>query len=211
MRPILLVGGAPRVTVDAVRFLSVRASGRTAVHLATALGVAGARADLLLSVDACVADAAERFSDRSGLEEALRRWIARHPDGVMVLSAAVNDYQVARVDVHRGAQVIACIPGAKIPSGADELVIRLRPASKIIDQVRAWGLRGALVGFKYEDASTVVGSAQALFQRVGAALVVANSLTGTVQALVDGQGVQSYADRGQLLDALTRRLLLLAG
>ena len=33
MRPILLVGGAPRQAVDAVRYLSVRASGATALAL----------------------------------------------------------------------------------------------------------------------------------------------------------------------------------
>src|SRR5690606_10971383 len=52
MRPVLIVGGAPRVAIDAVRHLTVAATGATAVQLADLLQGDGVRADLLLSVDA---------------------------------------------------------------------------------------------------------------------------------------------------------------
>ena len=98
----------------------------------------------------------------------------------------------------------------KLASGADEVVIRLAPASKVIDQLRRWGLAGPIVGFKYEAAHTVITSAQALQVRVGAALVVANSLCGTVQALVDDGAVARFPDRATLLANLTTRLAALA-
>lgn len=208
-RPLLLVGGAPRLVVDAVRFLSVRASGATAVALAGRLQAAGFAAELLLGVLAEPAVDALRYDSRGDLEQALRRWIAAHPDGVVVMSAAINDYQVLQVESRQGEAVRVFAPGDKAPSGADELVIRLRPASKVIDQLRPWGLHGPIVGFKFEAADTVVASAQALRQRTGAALVVANSLCGQVQALVTATTV-NYSGRNALLDALGAELLALA-
>ncbi len=211
MRPILIVGGAPRIAVDAVRHLTMAASGATAVALRARLVAAGAGAALLLSGDAAPGIAeAQRFADRPALEAALQAWIADHPDGVVVMSAAVNDYAVAAVELHQGGAVRTFPPGAKIPSQGDELVIRLRPATKLIDRFRAWGLRGHIVGFKYEDRATVVAGATALLQRTGVALVVANSLCGTLQALVDAGGERAFPDREALLDALCARILALA-
>jgi hypothetical protein len=211
MRPILIVGGAPRVPVDAVRYLAVAATGHTAVALGGRLAAAGHRTvELLLSVDAAAAPA-YRFGDRAELELALSRWVAAHPQGVVVMSAAVNDYEVDSVEARRGGELRALPAGAKLPSGADEAVIRLRPAAKVIDQLRRWGLAGPIVGFKYESHETVLASAEALRIRVGAALVVANSLCGSVQSLVTASGVEAYPGREALLDALARQLLLLAG
>ncbi len=212
MASILIVGGSPRVAVDVVRFVSVAASGDTAIALAQRLH-GSAEVDLLLGVDAHREAAAQRYSDRAGLEAELRRWIASHPTGAVVMSAAVNDYDVASVEAKRSGTSSVIAPTEKLPSGADEVVVRLRPATKVIDQLRAWGLRGPIIGFKFEAAGTVVASAQSLRARVSAELVVANSLCGSLQALVDAVTVHRYGDRTALLDALAGRLraLLAAG
>lgn len=210
-RPLLIVGGAPRVAVDAVRFLSVKASGDTAVALAEGLERAGLGAELLLGILARPGvAAARRYDGRDDLEAALRTWLGQHPNGVVVLSAAINDYQVAGVERRVGDAVTGFAPGEKVPSGGDEVIIRLRPAGKVIDQLAAWGHRGPLVGFKYEDAATVVASAQALQRRCGASLVVANSLCGTLQALVQANGVEPFADRKSLLAGLLAQVAGLA-
>jgi phosphopantothenoylcysteine synthetase/decarboxylase len=209
MRPVLLVGGAVRVAVDAVRYLSVAASGATALSLHEALHRQGLLSDLLLGIDASPAAAAERFVDRAGLESALQRWISVNPAGVVVMSAAVNDYQVAAVELHHDGQVRTLPPAAKLPSRAESVTIRLTPANKVIDRLRGWGLAGPIVGFKYEAADTVLASAAALRQRVGAELVVANSLCGQVQALVDGGGIERCSDRAALIAALVARLGML--
>ena len=209
MRSILLVGGAPRVPIDAVRHLTVAASGVTALRLRDLLATLGGRADLLVSVDAAPGVTATRYRDREQLESHLRTWITAHADGVVVMSAAVNDYQVSAVEVVQAGNVTRIAPQAKLPSRADEVVIRLRPASKVIDQLRGWGLSGPVVGFKHEDSATVLASAGSLLRRVGAAVVVANSLDGSLQALVDGDGITHCADREDLLKHLTARLLAL--
>lgn len=212
---VLVVGGAPRVAVDAIRHLTVHATGATAVAIQAGLTAKGHRAvDLLLSVDAVPASApATRFLDRAALERELRAWIARHPAGTIVLSAAINDYTVAGVEggAHGALAPVVVAPGVgKIPSRLEEVIIRLRPASKVIDQLAGWGHRGSLVGFKYEPAATVLASAEQLRARVGAALVVANSIDGRVQALVDAQGVEDCGgDRQRLVTRLVARLLRL--
>ncbi len=208
-RRALVVGGAPRLAVDAVRFLSVRASGATACALASRLRPAGIGVDLLLGTLAEPTADALRYDSREDLEAALRAWLALHPGGVLVMSAAINDYTVDQVEAERDGATTAYTPGAKVPSGADALVIRLRPASKVIDQLRGWGHTGPLVGFKYEAAATVIASAQALRTRTGAALVVANSLDGAVQALV-GERIEIQADRQALLQVLVGRIIALA-
>lgn len=205
--PVLLVGGAPRVAVDAVRHLTVAATGATAVTLRGLLAEAGVAAELLLSLDAAPGAPATRYADRSGLEAALAAWIGRHPHGCVAMSAAVNDYEVAAVERSAGGRSERLAPGAKLASGADEVVIRLRPAAKLIDRLGpGFGLRGPLFGFKYEAAGTVLASAEALLQRVGCAAVAANSLCGSVHALVDRSGVERLADRPAFIAALARRI-----
>ncbi len=209
-RPVLITGGAPRVAVDAIRYLTVHATGTTAVELQERLIAAGLTCDLLLGVHAAPGVKALRYDSRDDLEHGLQAWLALNPEGVVVMTAAINDYQVAGLESLHGSTTTYHDAGAKIPSGADELVIRLRPASKIIDRLRAWGLRGPLVAFKYEAADTVIASAQSLRARSGASVVVANSLDGSVQALVDAIRVQPMASRAELITALAERLLHLA-
>ena len=205
-RPILIVGGAPRLRVDAVRFLSVAASGTTAVHLAEGLRARELDVELLLGTLARPEVEARRYDDRTELEDQLKIWLGIHPEGVVVMSAAINDYAVTTVERRVGHDIQRFAPGQKVPSGGDELLIRLTPASKVIDQLVAWGHRGPLIGFKYEDRATVLASAEALRKRTGAALVVANSLCQTVQALVSEAGVRTFTTRGDLMKTLTEAI-----
>ncbi len=209
MTPVLLVGGAPRVPIDAVRHLTVHATGTTVVALAMVLERHGRPSDTLLSQDAAPTwSASHRFADRRGLDAALHAWVLAHPFGVVVMSAAVNDYEPVGIELDHAGVRITVAPGAKMPSRADEVVIRLRPAAKLIDRLRSeWGFRGRLVGFKYEDAVSVIASAQALRIRCQADLVVANSLCGQVQAVVDEAGSRTFPDRATLIAALATQIV----
>lgn len=208
-RPVLITGGAPRIAVDAIRYLTVQTTGSTAVTLRERLKKRKIDCDLLLGVHAAPQAAARRYDSREDLEREMQAWISANPEGVVVMAAAVNDYVVSQVESIRNGKPLAHEPDGKVPSGADELVIRLKPATKIIDRLRSWGLHGPLVAFKYEAAESVVASARSLQGRIGAQLVVANSLDGTVQALVDPIRVQTCTDREDLLEALTERLAVM--
>jgi phosphopantothenoylcysteine synthetase/decarboxylase len=193
-----------------VRYLTVHATGGTAVAMQQRLAERHLACDLLLGAQAVPGAPARRYDSRQDLERELRAWIATNPEGVVVMAAAVNDYEVDQVESIHAGKVMAHGHGGKVPSGADQLVIRLRPAGKVIDNLRAWGLRGPLVAFKYEAAETVVASARSLQRRIGASLVVANSLDGTVQALIDPIRVQACASRDELLAELAVRLVDMA-
>ena len=205
---ILLVGGAPRVPVDAVRHLTVAASGATAVAIAAGLSARGRTCDVLLSLDAAPDfHAAQRYRVRADLDIAVENWVRTHPHGTVVMSAAVNDYETVAVLAERDGRTIKLAVGAKLPSRAEAVQIHLRPVAKLIDRLRSeWGFSGHLVAFKYEEAATVLAAAEQLRQRCDAAAVVANSLCGQVQAVVDADGVIPYPDRRALLDAVIERL-----
>jgi len=206
--PILLVGGAPRVPVDAVRHLTVAATGATAVAVAAGLAVRGRTCDVLLSLDAAPDfQAAQRYRVRADLDAALEQWCRAHPRGTILMSAAVNDYETVAVVAERDGRTYELAVGAKLPSRADAVQIHLRPVAKLIDRLRQeWGHHGHLVAFKYEEAATVLAAAEQLRLRCEATLVVANSLCGQVQAWVDAAGVTRYPDRRALLDAVIERL-----
>ena len=207
MSAVIILAGAPRVPLDAVRFLTVNASGATAANLARSLRSKDIAVTIIASPDACPCESdALRYSSRDDLDALIQAQLQQYPDAVVVSSAAINDYQLVCVEsVASGVQ--RCLnPEEKISSGADEVVLRLRPAPKLIDQLPAWGHTGPLVAFKYEDASTVIASAQNLMRRVNAALVVANSLCGEVQCLVGCEGVTRFDSRADLMTALAQRV-----
>ena len=52
----------------------------------------------------------------------------------------------------------------------------------------------------------LLASAAALCTRVQAACIAANSLCGSVLAVVDAGGAERYDDRGSLIDALALRI-----
>jgi len=210
MRAVLLVGGAPRIAVDALRFLTVSATGATALRLQTLLRERGHPGpDLLLSRDAMAQASAIRYGSRDDLEKALRSWVHAQPEGVVVMSAAVNDYQLESVETTWGAGRRRHAVDQKIPSGADALQLRLVPASKLIDQLRPWGLRGPIVGFKLQERSGVQAAAHALRERTAAAVVLGNSIEGDYQGLFDAQGERPYATREAVLAALADRIMLM--
>lgn len=201
MNRMLIIGGAPKVPVDAVRYLSVHASGGTARRLAAAVrAVRGVEAiDLMLPSEPQEEAGILHYGDRQELDALVAGWVERQPEGIVVCSAAINDYQVAGVESVRDGECQRWPAGSKVPSGADEIRILLRPAPKLVDALRgSWGHAGPLVVFKYEHADTVIESAQRLRTRVGASLAVANSLCGSVQCLVDDAGVHHFPDRAQL-------------
>lgn len=211
MASVIILAGAPRVALDAVRFMTVHASGTTAHTLAEALRRQHIPVTVIASPDACPSEVdAIRYCSREDLDAALKQQLQVEPDSVVVSSAAINDYQLAAVESACEGSNQCHHPEHKISSGAEEVVIRLRPAPKLVDKLPSWGHIGSLVAFKYEDASTVKASAQKLLSRVGAKVVVANSLCGTVQALVDGDGICDYANRDQLMAALADRVTVLS-
>ena len=204
MRPVLITGGATRNRVDAIRYLSAFASGQTAIAMAAALRSAShdAPIHLLGSQEALLRappdlDCEEFFGTRD-LMQRMERWVKANRGGIVVHSAAVGDYEVA-------AQQDG---PAKIPSGQAELLLRLVPAPKILDQVRGWDPDVRLVSFKAASPETsragLVEIAAAQLARSRSDLVFANVIgqTATNVFLVGRHSVQHFDRREEAVAAL---------
>lgn len=207
----MLVGGAPEVQIDAVRYMSVHASGSTAVSVHKTLTDQYQLndIDLLLSHQAASQQqvTCRTYRTRPELDKQVIDYLSHSPEAVIFMSAAINDYEFAALTIRKQQNTEYITSSeAKVSSGADELSIHLKPAAKLIDQLPSWGHRGPLFACKYEDASTVVESAQRLCLRVQATCVLANSICGAVQVLVDARDVVSYQDRPDVLASLSERI-----
>jgi len=195
---LLITSGGTRVPIDPVRDIANRSRGVFGADLAAEALRRGCQVEYLAAEDAAapfqlrvdllavrrpdevraLVDSQLEFASRYGgryaetrfrtyddYAQSLRQLIeSRQPDAV-VLAAAVSDYVTdPRPD--------------KVRSGQD-LVLALRPAAKIISQVRTWRPGVVLVGFKLlVDASDaeLLAAANTVLEDNGCDLVVANDL-----------------------------------
>jgi phosphopantothenate---cysteine ligase (CTP) len=203
MRPVLITAGATRNPIDAIRFLSASASGRTGVTVATALSSSGATVDLLASPEAALRAPPELattvYGSTRDLMARMQAWLAAHPTGVVLHSCAVGDYEAAT-------------EGGKLPSGQDALVLRLTPTPKILDQLKKWAPGCRVVSFKAAPPQTLppqlVAIARRQLVRSGSDLVFANVIgaLGHSVWLVDAEGAQPFDDRAVAINALIKRV-----
>jgi phosphopantothenoylcysteine synthetase/decarboxylase len=151
----------------------------------------------------------EEYTSTRDLMARMERWVRAHPAGAVVHAAAVGDYEMAEVE------------GSKIPSGSEEIVLRLRRTPKIADRVRSWAHTGPYVTFKaaapHTSADELVDIASRQRARVGCDMVFANVLGRlTTGVYLVGDDVRRFELRsdgiealvGWLDDALERRTVV---
>ena len=160
-RHVVVTSGATAESVDPVRVLTNRASGRTGRAIAKACYVRGA--DVTLVHDGSTVPYADVRSVESATEmlEAVRS-VADDADA-LVSAAAISDYTVETVS-------------EKIRSGR-ELTLELDPTPKLIDTIREEFPGLSIAGFKLEtsgDDETLIEHARETLQRAELAFVVAN-------------------------------------
>ena len=202
MRPVLITCGGTRNPVDAIRYLSAGATGTTGIAIARRLREAGRDVHVLGSLEAALRApdlAVEVYGSTRDLLARVQRWCTANPDGVVVHSAAVGDYEAAT-------------DAGKIPSGQAELVLRLTPTPKIVDQIHTWAPNTWLVSFKAGrpeiPADELEAIARAQARRTGSKVVFANALdhTATDVMLVGPDETARYANREDALEALIASL-----
>jgi len=163
---VVVTSGATTESVDPVRTLSNRASGRTGRAVARACAIRGAEVTLVHNGDRY--EGAVPFATVESVESA-----AEMLDGVMahaeeadalVSAAAISDYTVNAAD-------------EKIKSGDDELTLDLTPTPKVIDTVREANPALPIVGFKVETEGgeeLLIQRARETIARADLAFVVGN-------------------------------------
>ncbi|MBC9985834.1 MULTISPECIES: bifunctional phosphopantothenoylcysteine decarboxylase/phosphopantothenate--cysteine ligase CoaBC [Haloferax] len=159
---VVVTAGATTESIDPIRTLSNRASGRTGRAVARALAVRGA--DVTLVHDGDDAHYADVLAVESAAEmlDAVEAAVDADADA-LVSAAAISDFTVEAAD-------------QKIRSG-EARTLDLEPAPKLIDTVRESHPDLPIVGFKAEttgDDEAMAGEARRIMDRVGLAFVVAN-------------------------------------
>jgi phosphopantothenoylcysteine synthetase/decarboxylase len=192
-RRILVTAGPTWVRLDAVRHIGNFSTGRTGLVIAREAAARGAAVTLLLGPGRICPSAADRSAVRiqsvvtfDDLHHAVREHVAAGAYDAMIHTAAVSDYRP--VSEERG----------KIPSGEEELVIRLRPTPKIVDEVKRLDPSIFLVKFKLEVGRTeeeLLRIARQSRERSDADLIVANDLA----VLTSTRHPAYLLDREQLL------------
>ncbi|WP_267161469.1 bifunctional phosphopantothenoylcysteine decarboxylase/phosphopantothenate--cysteine ligase CoaBC [Halovenus salina] len=190
---VVVTSGATTESVDPIRTLSNRASGRTGRAVARACVTRGA--DTVLVHDGPDVPWAETVAVESAAEM-LDAVLDRAPDAdALVSAAAISDYTVETAS-------------EKIRSG-QELALDLEPTPKLLDTVREHHPNLPMVGFKAEtegDNDAIVSRARSLQDRVGLAFVVGNNAgvmgaDETAALVVDGDNVTEVVGSKQELGA----------
>ncbi|MFB6080071.1 MAG: bifunctional phosphopantothenoylcysteine decarboxylase/phosphopantothenate--cysteine ligase CoaBC [Haloferacaceae archaeon] len=166
-RHVVVTSGATTESIDPIRTLSNRASGRTGRAVARACHVRGARVTLIHDGPGVHYAAVRRVESAAEMCGAARAAVAGEGDSppadAFVSAAAVSDFTVETAP-------------EKLRSG-EPITLDLEPTPKILDAVRADAPDLTMVGFKAEtagDEDALVERARELADRVGLAFVVAN-------------------------------------
>ncbi len=204
---ILVTAGNTQTPVDRVRCITNIFSGKTGAQIATTAFDRGNSVTLLTSHPAiltAIPAARERTAPNwrvrayrtfDDLESLMAAEITGGGYDLIIHAAAVSDYHVAGVFTYQGGQFADAIAG-KVKGSHPELWLKLTPAPKLVDKVRAeWRFAGKLVKFKLE-----VGVSEAELEDIAersrlhshADLMCANTLEGMHEWALIGAGASGY-------------------
>lgn len=174
---ILITAGPTWVAIDKVRVLSNIASGRTGMAIASRAQKMGAKVTLLLGPGQIVPDKELKKNIRvldfryfDELYDLVKKEVKGKKYDIFIHSAAVSDYRPVKTS-----------PG-KIKSNRQELTIKLKPAIKIVDQIKKIDPSIFLVKFKLEidkPDTQLINIAYKSMLHSNADLIVANTLQKT--------------------------------
>lgn len=187
---IIITYGGTREPIDGVRFITNMSSGETGRFIADELYKQGAQVTALVAEGARPPSGSQQwihFMTHADLKEKLRGFLSNNHFDVLVHLAAVSDYSVEKLIYNN--QEMDIRPDLKLSSQEENLTLKLKKNSKIINDVREFSKNRKLfvVGFKlthsFEDQENHRSSSQ-LLQTSGADVIVHNDLT---QLLKSGQ------------------------
>ena len=167
-KKILIIGGSSAESIDDVRIISNRSSGKTAINLALNAFYKGADVELWYGVSK---EKPPDYIKTVGfglimdLFKLLKTYNLKKFD-VIIICAALSDY-------------IPRKQKGKIPSGKDKLIIEMSPAPKIIERLRIKAPESKIIGFKVEEnKDNLQGKALKLLRTNSLDFVVANTISG---------------------------------
>ncbi len=176
---VLITSGPTRGPIDRVRYVTNKSTGRLGTMIAWEALRAGASVTFIFGKGSLTPLSGELSIEQRSNLTCIQ--VETVPDATRALEEELTQQHCDAV-IHLMA-VLDYVPEApsseKIPSGKEELVIRLVPTPKLIRLVKELSPKTVLVGFKLEveaDRESLLASAGALLETSSCDLVVANDL-----------------------------------
>lgn len=167
-KKVVITSGATAESIDPIRIITNRSSGRTGEELAKEAYRRGADVTVIHRGNLGIRGIREvRVESAEEMFSAVMRELEKGCD-IFISAAAVADYTPERSE-------------RKIPSGRDELILRLRPTRKIVSEVAKRYPDVFLVAFKAETGVSeeeLIGIAKKKKKELNAGLIVANDVLG---------------------------------
>ncbi|MCK4995933.1 MAG: bifunctional phosphopantothenoylcysteine decarboxylase/phosphopantothenate--cysteine ligase CoaBC [Thermoplasmatales archaeon] len=166
-KKILVIGGPTAESIDDVRIITNRSSGKTAVSLALNAFYRGADVELWYGIGKESPPDYIKTVDFESINDLLK--LVKTKDlkkfDIIILCAAISDY-------------IPKKQKGKISSGKDKLIIEMSPAPKIISSLRKKGPKSKIIGYKVEENTVKLKEkAKDLIKKNNLDFVVANTIS----------------------------------
>ena len=166
---ILITAGPTIEYIDPVRVITNQSSGKTGVLLASELISAGAKVTLIYGPGKESPPKGAKVVNIQTLQEmfnAVKKEMKKKFD-IVIMAAAASDYTLEKSSP------------TKIKSNLDKIVLKLKRAPKIIDEIKKMQRDVFLVGFKAEariSKENLVKEARKKIRESGADLIIANDV-----------------------------------
>jgi len=166
---ILITAGPTIEFIDPVRVITNQSSGKTGVLLASELISAGAKVTLIYGPGRESPHKGAKVVNIQTLQEmfnAVKKEMKKKFD-IVIMAAAASDYTLEKSSA------------TKIKSNLDKIVLKLKRAPKIIDEIKKMQRDVFLVGFKAEvriSKENLVKEARKKMRESGADLIIANDV-----------------------------------
>jgi len=163
---MLVIGGGTQESIDNMRLITNKATGRTGIALAQAAYQRGALVTLWMGHGHFDPPSYLTVEDFSTVDELLKKAKGKERFDIIIMSAAVGDYAPVP---HQG----------KIPSGKESIKLELKPLPKVITQLRKTHKKAFIVGFKAESGlkwNDLIGRGRKLMEREDLQMVVVNDI-----------------------------------
>ena len=198
-KKILIIGGATVESIDDIRYVTNRSSGKTAVNLVNNAFLRGADVTFWYGTGSETVPSyikTVRFESTNDLIELIKSSISKRYN-IIINCAAIADYTPNK---QKG----------KISSGKTKLTIEMKPTKKVISLLRKNAPKSKIVGFKVEENKKMLKErAFDLLKRNNLDFVVGNTISGFGSKtneiwIVDKKGktLHKKGDKEELADSI---------
>jgi phosphopantothenoylcysteine decarboxylase / phosphopantothenate---cysteine ligase len=206
-KTVLITAGATRESIDGVRFVTNLSTGNTAAAIAEHLSALGYNITYLHGTNTKIPKNKSdkiQFSDFDNLHNVISDLLSRNHYDAVIHLAAVSDYMIDKILLSENE--IDAVSGNKLKSDIKGLIIKLKPTSKIVDQIKTLSKNKNVIlfAFKFSGSSSLDESKKEvdnLFKHSNADYVILNHLQDRTK-----DGIQSkfyFYNKSDLLKNVT--------